>query len=168
MGHLALRQRVLDEHRVDGLQIILGGEIHHRQILVIELAMLLRGVAVAFDQMAEQVLVRVDVAVEVHADEAVQLQEARIDVAHETRMRERHAGDDVVAEPVDAALLRQIVHRGRIAARVDRSAHQRHRQRHERILAASISAAAAITGTDGWHTATTWMLPPRNCSISIT
>ena len=35
-------------------------------------------------------------------------------------------------------------------------------------FAASISAAAAITGTDGWHTATTWTLPPRTCSISIT
>ncbi len=42
MHHLAFRQRVLHEYRIDGLQIELGGEIHNRQILVIELAMLLR------------------------------------------------------------------------------------------------------------------------------
>ena len=33
---------------------------------------------------------------------------------------------------------------------------------------ASISETAAITGTDGWHTAMTWMLPPSTCSISMT
>ena len=106
MRHLALRQRVADEHGIDGLQIEFGGQIHHREILVVEFAVLLRGVAVAFDQMEEQVLMRLDVAVEIHAHEAVQLQEARIDVAHDAGMRERHLGDDVVAEPVDAALTR--------------------------------------------------------------
>jgi hypothetical protein len=44
--------------------------------------------------------VRVHVAVEVHADEPVELQEAGIDVAHHARIGERHLGDDVVAEPV--------------------------------------------------------------------
>src|SRR6476660_9735186 len=29
----------------------------------------------------------------------------------------------------------------------------------------SISAVAASTGTDGWHTATTWVSPPRKCSM---
>ena len=77
---------------------------------------------------------RLDVAVEIHADEAVQLQEARIDVAHEAGMRERHLGDDVVAEPVDAALLRELVDRVGIDAGVDRAAHQHHGMRHVRIL----------------------------------
>ena len=72
-------------------------------------------------------------AVEIHADEAGELQEARIDVAHHAGMRKRHLGDDVAAEPVDAALGGEIVHRGRIAAGIDRAAHQRHRQRHEGI-----------------------------------
>ena len=61
------------------------------------------------------------------------LQETRIDVAHHAGMRERHLGDDVVAEPFDAAFGGEIVHRGRIAAGIDRAAHQRHRQRHEGI-----------------------------------
>ena len=86
MGHLALRQSVPHEHGLDGLQIELGGEIHDREILVVEFAMLLRGIAVALDQMQEQIAVRLDVAVEIHAHEAVELQEARIDVAHEARI----------------------------------------------------------------------------------
>ena len=60
--------------------------------------------------MHEQLLVRLDVAVEIHADEAVELQEARIDVAHEAGIGKRHLGDDVVAEPVGAALLGEPVH----------------------------------------------------------
>ncbi|MGY3122610.1 hypothetical protein ACVWXQ_006547 [Bradyrhizobium sp. S3.14.4] len=39
----------------------------------------------------------------------------------------------VFAEPVDAALLGELVHPGRIAAGVDRAAHQRHRRRHEGV-----------------------------------
>ena len=132
--HLALRQRVAHEHGLDGLQIELGGEVHHREIFVVELAMLLRRIAVALDQMEEQIAVRIDMAVEVHADEAVELQEARIDVAHDAGMRERHLGDDVAAEPVDAALLRQLVDAGRIAARVDRAAHQHDRARRVGIV----------------------------------
>ena len=95
MRHLALGQRVADEHGIDGLQIELGGQIHDREIFVVEFAVLLRRIAVALDQVGEQIAVRLDMAVEIHADEAVQLQEARIDVAHEARMRERHLGDDV-------------------------------------------------------------------------
>ena len=61
-----LRQRVAHEHGVDGLQIELGGQVHHRQILVVELAVLLGGIAVALHQMIEQVAMRLDVALEVH------------------------------------------------------------------------------------------------------
>ena len=60
-----------DEHGVDGLQIIFGGQVHNGEILVIELAMLMRGIPVALDQMDEQIAVRVHVAVEIHADEAL-------------------------------------------------------------------------------------------------
>ena len=48
-------------------------------------------------------------------------------------MRERHLGDDVAAEPVDAAIHGKLVHRGGIDARVDRPAHQRDRARRIRI-----------------------------------
>ena len=42
MGHLAFRQRVAHEHSLDRLHVVLGGEVHHRQIFVIELAVLFR------------------------------------------------------------------------------------------------------------------------------
>ena len=67
MGHLALRQRVLDEHGIDGLQIILRGQVHHREIFVIEIAVLVDQIAVALHQILEQGLVGVHVAVEIHA-----------------------------------------------------------------------------------------------------
>ncbi len=53
MGHLALGQGVADEHGVDRLQVELGGQVHDRQIFVIELAMLLGRIAVALDEMTE-------------------------------------------------------------------------------------------------------------------
>ena len=85
MDHLALRQRVAEEHRLDGLQIELGGQVHHRQILVVELAVLVGGVAVAFDEVTEQIAVRLHVPIDVHRQEAGDLQEAGIDLAHEIR-----------------------------------------------------------------------------------
>ena len=118
------------EHGIHRLQIELGGEIHHGQIFVVELSVLLRGIAVGAHQMHEQVLVRLDVPVEVHGHEAVELQESRIDVAHEARMRKRHLGDDVAPEPIDSALLGEAVDHGRIGAGIDRAAHQHHRLRH--------------------------------------
>ena len=57
-----------------------------------------------------------------------------IDVAHHAGMRERHFGDDVVAEPVYAAPLGKLVDFVGVDARVDRSAHQHHRARHIGIV----------------------------------
>ncbi len=59
--------------------------------------------------------------------------EARIDVAREAGHRPRHLHDDVVAEPVEALLLGEQVDGGRVAARVDRPAHQRHGRRREAV-----------------------------------
>jgi len=39
-GHQAARQKMPDEHPVDGLEVEFGREIHDGQVLVIELAML--------------------------------------------------------------------------------------------------------------------------------
>ena len=77
-----------EEDRIDRLQVELGGEVHHRQILVVELAVLLGRVAVAVHQVMVEIAMGVDVAVEIHRQEAGDLQEARIDVAHEARVRE--------------------------------------------------------------------------------
>jgi hypothetical protein len=39
-GHQPARQKMLDEHAVDGLQVEFRREIHHGEVLVIEFAML--------------------------------------------------------------------------------------------------------------------------------
>ena len=44
---LALGQPMVHEHRLNGLEKVLGGKIHDRQILVVELTMFLGGVAVS-------------------------------------------------------------------------------------------------------------------------
>ena len=91
MRHLALRQGVADEHRLDRLHVIGGVEVHHRHIFVVEVAVLLGRVAVARHQMVEHVEMGVDVAVEIHRHEAGKLEEARIDLPAEARIGERHA-----------------------------------------------------------------------------
>ena len=53
--HLPLRQGVSDENRFDGLQIEFGREVHDREIFVVEFPVLLRRVAVAADQVQEQI-----------------------------------------------------------------------------------------------------------------
>ncbi len=76
MPHLAFRQRVANEHAIDGVEIELGRQVHDREILVIELTMLLGGVSVASHEVMEQVFVRLRMTLEVHRDEARELHEA--------------------------------------------------------------------------------------------
>jgi hypothetical protein len=125
-----LGKRVTHEHGLHRLQIVLGRKIHDGEIFVVEFAVLLRGIAIALDEMLEQFAVSLDMPIEIHADETVELKKAGIDVAHETRIGKRHLGDDVAAEPIDAARLRELVHLGRILARIDRAAHQDHGMGH--------------------------------------
>ena len=91
--------------------------------------MLLDRVAVALDQVGIERLVRLDMALEVHLHEAGQLDEAGIDPAREAQVRPRHTLDHVLLEPLDVVLLRELVDLGRVAARVDGTAHQRDRGR---------------------------------------
>src|SRR5207244_11646131 len=71
---------------------IFRGQIHDGEILVIEFAVLVDHVAVALHQIVEQGLVRVGMAIEVHGDEARELQKARIDVTDRksTRLNSSH------------------------------------------------------------------------------
>ena len=90
MNELLVRQRVILEHGLDRLEIKLCRQIHDCQILFIEILVLFNAVAVALNQIVEQIDVRIHVALKVHGHEPCQLHEARIDGAHETGMRERH------------------------------------------------------------------------------
>ena len=126
MAHLALRQIVTHEHRVDRLQIIFGGQIHHRHVFIIEIPVLLGRVAVAAHEVLEHIDMRGEVAIEIHRHEAGKLQETGINAASHAGIGERHLVDAILAEPGGAALLGKLIDRGRAAARVDWAAHQRH------------------------------------------
>ena len=96
---LAERQQVLLEHDLDGVEIEFGAEVHDREVFVVEGAMAVGRIVVALHQMFELAHVGVDVPVEVHADEAGELQEAGINAAHRARIAKRHRRDHVLAEP---------------------------------------------------------------------
>ncbi len=133
MGQLALGQQVALEDHVHRLQVELLGQVQHRQVLVVELAVLVGRVAVAPHQMAEVALVGFLVAVGVHRHEAVELHEPRIDPAHHPSVGGRHRIDHVRLEPGEGALLGQDVGgRGR-QARIDGRAHQGDAGRPHRI-----------------------------------
>ena len=76
-----LRQPVLLEHPLHGLQIELGAEIEHREILVVEILGDLRLVEFAQPKVVVELAMRLDVAIDVHAHERGKLHEARIDLA---------------------------------------------------------------------------------------
>jgi hypothetical protein len=86
MGQFALGQQVLLEDDVDGLEVELLGQVQHRQVLVVELQVLVGAVAVALHQVLEIALVRLLVLLGVHAHEAGQLHEARIDAPAHARI----------------------------------------------------------------------------------
>ncbi len=128
------RQLVLLENDLDGLEVELRGEVHDREILVVEGAVAVGRIVVAFDQIFELAHVGIDVPVEIHGDETGELQEARIDAAQGAWIGERHRRDHVLAEPHHRIAHRKIIGRRRAFTRVDRPAHQRERARLARVF----------------------------------
>ena len=75
------RQEVPLEHLVDRLEVELGRQVEHGEVLVVEVLDGPGPVPVAGGQIVEEGQVLVDVVPDVHAHEAAQLQEARVDPA---------------------------------------------------------------------------------------
>src|SRR5215471_15410240 len=153
------RQKVLDEHRINRLHVKLGGQVHHRQVLVVELAVLVGGVAVAAHQMVEHFLLRLHVSVEVHGHEPRQLQKTRVDLP--PAARERHG--TVVStvrrnQSVPRFSASSLTTVGLMRVSTGPPASMSVSGTAGSPLA-SISAVAASTGTDGWHTANTCTSP---------
>ncbi len=157
------------EDDLDRLQIEFGSQVHDRKIFFVEGLMLPDAVAVAFDEVVEEIDVRVHVAVEVHRHEPGQLHEAGIDRTHEAGVRKRHGRNDVTFEPAEGLSVREIVDLGRIAPGIDRAAHQYKRGGLGRSsLRAAIRAAATSAGTAGWQTAMTCVFGPMKRMKSTT
>ncbi len=74
-------------------------------------------------------------AVRVHAHEAGELHETRVDAPPRAAMPDRHGRQDRALEPLERARLRELVRLGRAHARVDRAAHQGHARRRGGMVA---------------------------------
>ena len=85
--------------------VVLSRQVHHREIFVIELTVLLGRVAVSLHQMLVHVPIGDHVPIHVHGHEAGQLQETRIHITPEPRIGRWHLVDAVLLEPVHTALL---------------------------------------------------------------
>src|SRR3984957_10124764 len=97
------RQGVILENALHRLQVEIGRQIHHRHVFVVEFLGRERAFAVAFDQVAEQIDMRGDVAVEIHGHESGQLDESGIDPAEGAGIARRHRGDDMALKPGERA-----------------------------------------------------------------
>ena len=131
--HLAARQIVALEDAGDGLQVVLGGQVHHRQVVVVEAPHDLRALFVAREEVAVQAAVGIGVAADVERDERGELQETRIDLAQEARLAGRDALDGRHLEPAQRAGGRDAVDLRRVLARVDGPGHERHAPRRRGI-----------------------------------
>src|SRR5215831_20434865 len=80
VGHHAPRKPMLKEDGFDGLQVILGGQIHYREKLIVKFAVFIGGIAVSSDEIMKKIAVRRDVAIKIHPHEAAELQKSRVNV----------------------------------------------------------------------------------------
>ena len=128
-GELALRQRVVLEHALDRFQIELGGKIGDCEIFLVEAAGRLGLFGVVVDQVLEQSAKRGDVALEIHVQERGELQESRIHLAHRADVAHRNGRDELLLEPFDRLVGRQLVDHRRRDAAIDRARHQDHARR---------------------------------------
>src|SRR3984893_7126463 len=126
---LAERQEVLLEDDTYGFQVEFGGEIEHGEIFVVERFGHRRLFQFAVGEILVELAVRLDVTLDVHAHEGGELDETRINAAERARIAQWHRSGQRALEPVDGALVGELVDRGRIDPCVDRSGHQGHAAR---------------------------------------
>ena len=147
------RQSVLLEYPLYGLQIEFGRQIDHREIFVIEFADRRRLFPFAIGDMAEQVHLRLDVPVKVHAHERGKLDETGIDAPPSAGIAPWDGIDQVALEPADGPARCQPIDLRRVDPGIDRASHQGHAARLRRIAVCAMTATAASAATQGWQTA---------------
>src|SRR3984893_18516191 len=132
MRHLALRQRIFDKDGIDRLQIEFRWQIHDGTVFVIEFTVFSCRIAVAADKMIKKLQIRDDVAIDIHRHEARELQKTRVNLPSTSRVTKGYDADAIALKPCAATLLREKIDLGRASPRVDRTAHQRNRNRNVR------------------------------------
>ena len=128
-GHLpdASRQPMLLENRLDGVEVVLGGQVEYRVVFIVESAMSVGVFVGAAHQIVVELAVRFGMPIGVHRHEACMLQESRIDQSADARMATRHTIDHIALEPAVWFFGGEVVDRSRAATGIDRPAHHGHR-----------------------------------------
>lgn len=98
MAERAIDERMLKENSFHGFEIEFGRQVHHRQIFFVEVIVLAHRILIALNKIVKQLDMGGCVPLKVHGHEAGELQEARIDLAHEARIGKWHAHDAVPAK----------------------------------------------------------------------
>src|SRR5690606_13605218 len=92
-------KEVVLEEDADGSQVKLGRHVQHGIVFVVEAAMSVRVVVVAFDQIEIEIVVRAYVPLRVHRDETGMLKKSWVNVAAGSRIARWHPMDEVVFKP---------------------------------------------------------------------
>ncbi len=163
----AFRQPELLKNVLHGLEIELGGEVEHREVLVIKILGDLRLSEFAAREILEQVHVRLHMAIHVHGHEGRELHEARIDVAARAFVLRRHHRDQVLLEPFDRLAGGKIVHLGRIDAQSMGPAMSVRLFGCAFMPFFAMTAVATSAATQGWQTAITCAPGPIACTKRI-
>src|SRR5262249_61009687 len=121
-GEAADRELMFLKDALDGLQIEIRRQVHDGVILVVKALGRRRALAIAADEVLEEIDMRRDVTVEIHRHEAGELQEARIDAAEGAGIARRHRLDDAALEPSGRARGGEVTRLGRVGPRMDRAA----------------------------------------------
>ena len=114
---------LLEDH-LNGFEKELRRQIHHREIFIVERANGIGLFDLAFRKVLSKLFMRLDVALEIHADESRDLQKSRIDPSQRPGAAQRHVTDQVALEPVHRMTGGKFVDLGRLHTRIDRASHQ--------------------------------------------
>src|SRR5690606_17225815 len=97
----AARQLILLEHDPNAVEVVLGGHVEHRVVLVVEAAVRRSILEIAPNQVLIEVPVRAHVPPRVHGDEASVLQKAGINAATLSRVVGWHLVHEARLEPAE-------------------------------------------------------------------
>src|SRR6266446_7562287 len=119
-------QGVLLKHGAHSLKVKFSRQIHNRAIFVIERPDRSRLRLLAIGEMAEQVDLGFDVALEIHAHKSGKLHKSRVDTPQGAGIAERYNTDQLALEPPDRSARRQPINLSRVDSGIDRAGHQCH------------------------------------------
>ena len=107
--HFPFGQCMVLKNNLNRLKIELCRQVHHCAVFLVKRALPVGGVVIALDEMLEQLVIRRQVAVEIHGNEIRQLHEPGIDLAERARIWRRHIDHHITLKPFDIVLFGELI-----------------------------------------------------------